>query len=119
MVKKNQENKDVYETGERNKVTDFWIGFGICWGVASILSSVAIFPIMFLGVISSVLSIIFPIILIALIIFAPIIVSLIVANKYFPGRRMIRVGAWIGWIAPILLLAIVFGACLVAFSNAW
>ncbi len=111
--------KDVYESKERNKTTDFWIGFGICWGVASLLSSVAIVPIVFLGAIMSALSIIFPIILIALVIFAPIITTLIIARKYFPERRMVRVGAWIGWIAPMLLIAIVFGACLMAFNNTW
>jgi hypothetical protein len=52
-----------------------------------------------------------------ILLFMPLIVSLILAKKYFPERRLVRVGVWFMFLLPILIFVLLFGACLVAISN--
>jgi len=118
MVEENEmQTEDVYSRGEHNKIADFFIGFGMYY-IASIILSALIFPLQFLfSRIGSmnILMILSPLYFLAW--FIPLIVSLILARKYFPERRLVRVGIWVSFALPILLVILLFGACLIALGS--
>jgi hypothetical protein len=100
--------EDVYTSGERNKVVDFFIGFGIFYGF-SILLGILTFLINLggskLGILFSVFSM-FTFI-------APLLISIIIYAIYFNNRKFVFLGIGVGLAIPIILLLIFFGACLI------
>lgn len=125
MIEESQivsEQEDVYASGKHNKVTDFFIGFGIYIGISLVLGLltsliglvaysfsnsdviVNIFP--FFGGMFSIISWI-----------VSLVVALIIAKKVFTDRRLVRVGVWIGFLMPILAMAILLGACFIVLSG--
>ena len=117
------EKKDVYVSGEESKVKDFFIGVGFYLLISAILGIFGgSFVFLMRAAFSSsnlITNLVFNLIgsLAMLIWVVPIITSLIIAKKYFPERRLVRVGAWVAFLLPVLLFLLLFGACLVAIGS--
>jgi len=110
---------------KHGSIVDFFIGFGMVYGIGAILGGLlALAGIIIGGVgdsyvfnpLSMFFGGLFSIFGIANIVI-PLIAALILARKYFPNRKMVRVGAWVAFILPILLVLIMFGACLIGSSG--
>ncbi len=122
-------SEDTYTSGKYSKVIDFFIGFGICYGIGAILGllfmGVNFFWISFgfglftLGLFPGLFTLgLFPILGIFGFV-VPLILTLVLAKKYFPNRRLVRVGAWIAFVLPIFILLLLFGACLITIGGGW
>lgn len=117
------EKGDIYASEEYSKVKDFFIGVGIYLLISAILGAiVGIFSLVMSSISDSgnlMTNIVYNLIgSLAIVLWVgPIIISIIIAKKYFPNRRLVRVGAWVAFLIPILLLFLLFGACLVAISS--
>lgn len=118
---------DVYSRGEHNKLVDFFIGFGMCYGFGVILGLISFIPVLIISGISTPINSNFivsglftagvvPIFGIAGFVL-PLICTLLVAKKYFSERRLVRVGAWVAFVLPLLAILLFFGACLIILSN--
>ncbi len=112
VIQNQQIVKDVYESGKQKKGLDFFIGFAILFGLGLIAGSIHglfvfsmfLFPLAYF----------MPPIVYALIVIGG---SIFVYRKFFPGRRFIVVGM-VSWIIIGLIVALLlFGACIIAFSN--
>jgi hypothetical protein len=117
-IQKTQTLEDPYVSGKHNKAADFFIGIGMVWALG-VISGLIFWGLQFaftalanynnlLNMAVGIFSIVF-----ILSYILPIIISLIIAKKYFPGRRLIRWGIWTCFWLPILAILIFLGACLV------
>lgn len=119
------DENDIYSNGKHSKVADFFIGFGISYGISAVIGTIYMGISFFTGFLSStimpnILSTfmgigLFPMGIIAFVL--PLILVLVFVNKKFPSRRLIKVGAWTAFLLPIIAFFILLGACFVAVSN--
>jgi len=125
MIEKIGKETDVYISGRFSKVADFFIGLGIFLGVFFVVYLFTTLLFSFLPYIISrnnlSLDIIYSMLFSSLIQPIPAIISLVLslslANRYFPNRRFVKIGIWIVVLLPVFFLLILFGACAIAFSQ--
>lgn len=116
---------DAYSDGKHSKIGDFFIGFGMSYGISVAIGIVimGIFSLInFLSgsIMPNVFAMFFgmglmPTVVIPFVL--PLIIALILANKKFPGRRLIKVGAWTAFLLPIIAFLILLGACFISLGN--
>jgi hypothetical protein len=110
-----QDSQDLYATGKYSKVGDFFIGFGIAYGIGVVVSLVW-------AMLASGILRFFPfgvsLFSVYIIPFALEIGGCIfIYKKYFSGRRLVKIGMIVAILLPILFIALLFGMCMIAFSG--
>ncbi|MEI7719551.1 MAG: hypothetical protein WCI72_06790 [archaeon] len=114
--------KDTYELGQHNKVIDFFMGFFMYIGLYIALSSISyIFSLSFSSVLGhfsliGIFASIFGLFGLALWVL-PLLISLYIAKSRLVGRRLVRVGVWVAFFLPFIILLLLFGMCLVALGG--
>jgi hypothetical protein len=128
MVKNQQsiiQQQDYYQDDTSRKIGDFFMGFGMCYGITLVL-----------GVICSLLGYLIIFIIsknpgnplrifnIGILwipniggLIASIIISVGIYKKYFKTRRFVKMGMITGAVILILIPLLLLGACFIAFSN--
>jgi len=112
------QEEDAYASGKRNKVGDFFIGFGLFWGLYIIFSLfVYAFSFLSLKIIDSqtfILGNFFPILISGLL---TILSSILAYLIFFRGRRLVMMGMITALVLPLLFVAVLLGACLIIING--